>query len=234
MAQGGINITQEHPIRGPPVQRLQLRLAAVVILRFVRTDDGQQLLLVRKRGVLHPFLQSGPVLRLEIHRETGLLKVVKALHVFDQRLGAVLGQISVMLIGTFRRCETLDIYLRDGSVRIILHRRDGLEDLAQLRGIVAILGIYLRAVYREVEEGASFLHTLFHTFRLRRDVGQKRPQYHRLRDSDREKRRLVITQRLPAATAKIDYQRHLRTLHPLGERNGGMVIERLLLPIVTA
>ena len=114
--------------------------------------------------------------------------MVKALHVFDQRLGAVLGQISVMLIGTFRRCETLDIYLRDGSVRIILHRRDGLEDLAQLRGIVAILGIYLRAVYREVEEGASFLHTLFHTLCLRRDVGQKRPQYHRLCDSDREKR----------------------------------------------
>ena len=77
---------------------------------------------------------------------------------------------------------------RGDSVRIILHRRDGLEDLAQLRGIVAILGIYLRAVYREVEEGASCLHTLFHTLCLRRDVGQKRPQYHRLCDSDREKR----------------------------------------------
>ena len=104
-------------------------------------------------------------------------------------------------------------------------------DRRQLARVLAVVRADLRAVHGEVEERATLLRPVLHLHR-RRHVGHERPRGPV--QVDREERAPVVLEGLPSATALVDRQGHLGTVHPAGVRHAGVVVEALLGTVLAA
>ena len=133
-------------------------LLDIFVLRVwlhVRAHDLEDVVFLRQVAADEEAVEASPVFGRVLHRVDVGREVVLAAHVFFQRGGTSFREADVVFIRPFWRGVAVDADVRDAHVGVVSHRVDGAHDFMQLRRVVVVVGIKLRAVDGEVEVGTS-------------------------------------------------------------------------------
>ena len=177
-------------------------------------------------AVFHVTPQAVPILGSVLHLEQLFVQFQQPAHIILQHQGAVLGQISVVLVRVFRRSVAMYADVRDRGVPVLLHNIDSTKYLLQFLRIVAVVRIKGRFVDGKIQIGLAFLMPFFPRFGLRADVS------HAVIAQPLQHGRVLVQQ--VAATAKVLGQHDVGVFHPAFVRQHPGVMYRLFLAVPAA